>query len=323
MMFRPATAGPLLELAEVLLRGESTLGRGERELIAAYVSSLNECVFCEASHSVFAALQLDGGMALVDEAKRDPAAALVSAKLRALMAIAAKVRRDGRLVTAEDVGAARAEGATDVEIHDAVLIAAAFSMYNRYVDGLATLVPDDPAPTRRWAGGSSSAATRARRRPPPVEREAPVGAVPARYSPAGSCQRPKSTRRRCRNISQAPEPGGAPHDALRRRVAPRRSRRRQAWSSAGTNFDTSTMESTGTLARRAAATIASGEGASYRQYERLPVGREEREQPADSLVGVDVLDQPDVVGRQVELLGECALDHVERHRPMVNPSATA
>lgn len=144
MMFRPETAGPLLELAEVLLRGESTLGRGERELIAAYVSSLNECAFCEASHSTFAALQLDGGMPLVEEAKRDPAAAPVSAKLRALMAIAAKVRRDGRLVTAEDVDAARDEGATDVEIHDAVLIAAAFSMYNRYVDGLATLVPDDP-----------------------------------------------------------------------------------------------------------------------------------------------------------------------------------
>lgn len=143
MTFRPETAAPLLQLAEVLLRGENTLSRGERELIAAYVSNLNECVFCQTSHSTFAALQLDGGMPLVDEVKRDPATAPISDKLRALLAIAAKVRRDGRSVTSEDVAAAREHGASDVEIHDTVLIAAAFSMYNRYVDGLATWTPTD------------------------------------------------------------------------------------------------------------------------------------------------------------------------------------
>jgi uncharacterized peroxidase-related enzyme len=142
--FRPETAGPLRELAEVLLRGESSLERGERELIAVYVSSLNECEFCRASHSAFAALQLEGGMDVVREVERDPAAAPISAKLRALLAVAAKVAADGRSVTSEDVTAARAEGATDVEIHDTVLIAAAFCMYNRYVDGLATLTPNDP-----------------------------------------------------------------------------------------------------------------------------------------------------------------------------------
>ena len=93
MMFRPETAAPLLQLAEVLLRGENTLSRGERELIAAYVSNLNECVFCQSSHSTFAALQLDGGMELVDDVKRDPATAPISGKLRALLAIAAKVQR--------------------------------------------------------------------------------------------------------------------------------------------------------------------------------------------------------------------------------------
>jgi uncharacterized peroxidase-related enzyme len=143
MMFRPETAAPLLELAEVLLRGENTLSRGERELIAAYVSSLNECVFCQASHSTFAALQLDGGKALVDQVKCDATTAPISDKLRALLAIAAKVRVDGRSVTQEDVAAAREHGASDTEIHDTVLIAAAFSMYNRYVDGLATYTPTD------------------------------------------------------------------------------------------------------------------------------------------------------------------------------------
>jgi len=145
MMFRPETAGPLLSLAEVLLRGDNTLSRGERELIAAYVSNLNECTFCQSSHSWFAALQLDEGMPLVEAVKRDPETAEISDKLRALLRIAAKVRADGRSVTEDDVAAARAEGATDVEIHDTVLIAAAFCMFNRYVDGLATLTPVDPA----------------------------------------------------------------------------------------------------------------------------------------------------------------------------------
>jgi uncharacterized peroxidase-related enzyme len=144
MEFRPETAGPLLQLAEVLLRGENSLTRGERELIAAYVSDLNECTFCQVSHSSFAAAQLDGGMEVVEAVKRDPATAPVSDKLRALLAIAAKVRVDGRTVTEEDVSAARELGATDVEIHDTVLIAAAFCMFNRYVDGLATFTPTDP-----------------------------------------------------------------------------------------------------------------------------------------------------------------------------------
>ena len=144
-MFRPETAKPLNELAEALLRGPSTLARGERELIAAYVSSGNECRFCRDSHSAFAAAQLDGGRPLVDQVCVDPDAAAISPKLRALLRIAAAVRVDGREVTAVMVAAARDEGATDVEIHDTVLIAAAFSMYNRYVDGLATALPDDPA----------------------------------------------------------------------------------------------------------------------------------------------------------------------------------
>jgi uncharacterized peroxidase-related enzyme len=143
--FRPETARPLCDLAEVLLRDENTLGRGERELIAAYVSNLNECAFCQASHSAFAAVQLDGGMALVEEVKRDPSTAEISDKLRSLLAIAAKVKVDGRSVTSEDVAAARRNGASDVEIHDTVLIAAAFCMFNRYVDGLATWAPTDPA----------------------------------------------------------------------------------------------------------------------------------------------------------------------------------
>jgi uncharacterized peroxidase-related enzyme len=142
--FRPETAGPLSDLAEVLLRGPSSLGRGERELIAAYVSSLNDCEFCTSSHAAFAAAQLTGGMPLVDQVRDDPEKAPVSGKLRTLLRIAAAVQRSGREVREEDIVAAREAGASDVEIHDTVLIAAAFCMYNRYVDGLATLAPTDP-----------------------------------------------------------------------------------------------------------------------------------------------------------------------------------
>jgi uncharacterized peroxidase-related enzyme len=145
MKFRPETAKPLNELAEILLRGPHTLSPGERELIAAYVSGLNECNFCRNSHSAFAAAQLDGGMSLVDQVRADLDTAPVAEKLRALLRIAGAVQQDGRKVTPALVDAARAEGATDLEIHDTVLIAAAFCMYNRYVDGLATLAPEDPA----------------------------------------------------------------------------------------------------------------------------------------------------------------------------------
>ncbi|WP_327047012.1 peroxidase-related enzyme [Microbispora sp. NBC_01189] len=142
--FRPETAHPLNALVEVLLRGDNTLTRGERELIAAYVSSLNACRYCFSSHAAYAAEQLPEGMLLVDQVRRDPDTAPISPKLRALLRIAAGVQRGGREVTGEDVAAARAEGATDVEIHDTVLIAAAFCMFNRYVDGLATVAPNDP-----------------------------------------------------------------------------------------------------------------------------------------------------------------------------------
>jgi uncharacterized peroxidase-related enzyme len=143
--FRPETARPMSELAEVLLRGPSSLPRGERELIAAYVSGRNECQFCARSHAAFAAAQLPAGSHLVDEVTADPAAAPISAKLKALLRIAAAVQRSGLEVRAEDVAAAREAGATDLEIHDTVLIAAAFCMFNRYVDGLAAVTPDDPA----------------------------------------------------------------------------------------------------------------------------------------------------------------------------------
>lgn len=143
--FRPETARPLNELVEVLLRGPSALTPGERELIAAYVSTLNDCRYCSLSHSAYAAAQLPGGMALVEYVCAEAGEVPISAKLKALLRMASAVQKGGLKVTQQDVAAARAAGATDLEIHDCVLIAAAFCMFNRYVDGLATIAPDDPA----------------------------------------------------------------------------------------------------------------------------------------------------------------------------------
>jgi uncharacterized peroxidase-related enzyme len=139
--FRPETAKPMRELAEILLRGTNTLTSGEREMIAAFVSARNNCEFCQASHSAAAAHHLDGDYALVEAVKRDYLSAAISPKLKALLTIAGQVQQSGRHVKSSDVEHARAEGATDTEIHDTVLIAAAFSMFNRYVDGLATVTP--------------------------------------------------------------------------------------------------------------------------------------------------------------------------------------
>ena len=144
MAFRPETAVHLRALAEALLRGPSPLTSAERESIAAFVSSRNDCTFCYLSHRAAAAHHDGGDYTFVDAVTKGRGDERISPKLRALLVIAGKVQQGGKLVTAEDVARARQEGATDLEIHDTVLIAAFFCLCNRYVDGLATDMPDSP-----------------------------------------------------------------------------------------------------------------------------------------------------------------------------------
>jgi uncharacterized peroxidase-related enzyme len=143
MAFRPETAQPINELVNVLLRGPHSLSPGERELIATAVSSDNECRYCQTIHGAVAAHHLNGNEALVAQVKADARHAPISEKLKALLAIASQTAQGGKHVTADAVAHARAHGATDLEIHDTILIAAVFCMCNRYVDGLATSAPDD------------------------------------------------------------------------------------------------------------------------------------------------------------------------------------
>lgn len=140
----PETAQHLLGLADALLRGPSSLTAAERELIATYVSSRNECSFCMNSHAAVARhLYGEAERGLVDQTLADAQQAGLNEKMKALLIIAGKVQQGGRRVTDDDVAKARSAGADDKAIHDTVLVAAAFCMYNRYVDGLDTWVPED------------------------------------------------------------------------------------------------------------------------------------------------------------------------------------
>ena len=144
MAFRPETARPLNALAEVLLRDDNnSLTRGERELIGAYVSSLNDCFFCQNVHGALAQYYMQCDTRIVDEINKDVWSTKISEKLKSLLSIAASVQNGGKNVTTEQIQKARDLGATDKEIHDTVLIAAAFCMFNRYVDGLGTWAPLD------------------------------------------------------------------------------------------------------------------------------------------------------------------------------------
>jgi uncharacterized peroxidase-related enzyme len=144
VLFRPETGKPLYDLAQVLLRGPSPLSEAERELIAAYVSHRNDCMFCRNSHAAAARCLYGEEKNVVDEVLNDMFRSNVSDKMKALLHIAGKVQVLGKEVKPGDIDAARALGAVDREIHDTVLIAASFSMFNRYVDGLASFTPTEP-----------------------------------------------------------------------------------------------------------------------------------------------------------------------------------
>jgi uncharacterized peroxidase-related enzyme len=141
--YRQDSAAPIRELTQVLLRGPSTLSESDRELIATVVSSRNQCSFCTAAHTAAADVLL-GETNTSEKVKDNILTAPISDKLKSLLIIATQVQQSGKKVTTEEITKAKDEGATDIEIHDTVLIAALFCMYNRYVDGLATVTPSQP-----------------------------------------------------------------------------------------------------------------------------------------------------------------------------------
>jgi uncharacterized peroxidase-related enzyme len=143
LAFRPETAEPIGALANILLKDTEGLSPAERELIATHVSYLNDCFYCHNSHGEIACYYLNGDRELVNKVRTDFENAAVSDKLKALLSIAASVQKGGKFVTPEQIERAKNIGATDKDIHDTVLIAAAFCMFNRYVDGLGATTPTD------------------------------------------------------------------------------------------------------------------------------------------------------------------------------------
>jgi uncharacterized peroxidase-related enzyme len=141
LYYKSSSGKALSDLAHALLLGPSSLSSGERELIAAHVSYLNNCEFCHLSHKAAASAHLNDSGKTMDSIISGIDNANVSAKMKALLRVAGKVQQSGRAVAPEDIQEARQLGATDEEIHDTVLVAAAFCMYNRYVDGLNTQLP--------------------------------------------------------------------------------------------------------------------------------------------------------------------------------------
>ncbi len=163
MAYRPDTANALNALAETLLRNDdNTLSRGERELIGTYVSYLNDCFFCQNVHGALAGHYLGCDITQIDSIKHNFETSALSDKMKALLTIAGTVQKGGNYVTAEQIEVAIQNGATDIEVHDTVLIAASFCMFNRYVDGLGTSAPAnrqfyiDRAPQRALDGYQSS-----------------------------------------------------------------------------------------------------------------------------------------------------------------------
>jgi uncharacterized peroxidase-related enzyme len=150
LYYKKSTGKALSSLAHTLLHGPSSLTPAERELIAAHVSYLNNCEFCFNSHAGVANSHLNDNGKTVKCVIDDIELAPVSDKMKALLRIAGKVQQSGRAVTPDLIDAAKKKGATDDEIHDAVLVAAAFCMYNRYVDGLNTQLPVDNDEYVKW-----------------------------------------------------------------------------------------------------------------------------------------------------------------------------
>lgn len=144
LAFRPVIAPGLTALTNALLCTDEGLSRGERELIGAYVSGLNQCTICKNVHSAVAQCHLNADHELVEKILSDIPHSDLSEKMKALLSIAKSVHIGGTHVRLEQVKMARNLGATDFEIHDTVLIAALFSFFNRYIDGLGVTTDDTP-----------------------------------------------------------------------------------------------------------------------------------------------------------------------------------
>ena len=151
LQLTPGLGVHLRGLADELLVNDfpgASISRGEREMLATAVSAANDCFYCMDSHGAFAAAVLERSgssemVPLIDQIKTGSSEGLGD-KMNALLEIARTVRRESLDLTETEVAKAKAAGATDADVQLAVLIASAFSMYNRLVDGFRARTPPTP-----------------------------------------------------------------------------------------------------------------------------------------------------------------------------------
>ena len=148
LQLTPALGIHLRGLADELLVDDfkgATITRPQREMLACAVSAANDCFYCMDSHGAFATALLERSGAgemvpLIDTIKQGSSDGF-DEKMRCLLHIARTVRGDARDLTARDVAAAHSAGASEADVQLAILIASAFSMYNRIVEGFRAKTP--------------------------------------------------------------------------------------------------------------------------------------------------------------------------------------
>lgn len=131
----PEFARPLHEFAQQLMRGSSPFTEGERELLAAYVSRLNRCAFCEAAHTEVA-VKYGYDPRLIQQLDLDLADADIAERLKPVFRYARKLTLLPGQVDEADVTAIYKAGWDDTAVTHAALVCAFFSFMNRWVDGL-------------------------------------------------------------------------------------------------------------------------------------------------------------------------------------------
>ncbi len=141
----PELAAPLHEFAEVLMRGPSPFSAGERELLAAYVSSRNACGFCRGSHTAVAE-RFGMPAGVIDDLDRDIDSAGVPDRLKPVLRYVRKLNDAPSQVSRADAEAVYAAGWDETALCHAVLVCAHFNLMNRWVEGLG--IETDPAVVR-------------------------------------------------------------------------------------------------------------------------------------------------------------------------------
>ena len=126
-------ARPMRELRKQIMRGPSPLSVGERELIAAFVSTLNQCEFCAGGHTALAARTVD--VRVLDELIANIDTAAISDRLKPIFRFVKKLTEAPSRIVQADVESIHAAGWEESAVEDAIAVCSLFNMLNRIANG--------------------------------------------------------------------------------------------------------------------------------------------------------------------------------------------